>query len=94
MNSPVDQQPNHASLEPRVVRLEVTCDRLLDDSRENRTEARALKAEVKAEFQQTRAETKAEFQQLRAETKAEFQQLRAETKAEFQQRSDRFTKRI
>jgi len=78
MNSPVDQQSNHASLEPRVARLEVICDRLLEESRENRAELRAFKAEVKAEFQQVRAETKSEFQQFRAEVKAEFKEVRRE----------------
>lgn len=73
MNSPIDQQPDHTSLEARVVRLEDSVDQL---------GVRVVRLEVTvehlvSEFREFRAEVREEMRSFRAEMRREFQKVYA-----------------
>ena len=63
MNGPSEHPPPSPALPERVARLEVTCERILDELREIRNDMR----EMRAEMREMRAEMRAELREVRSE---------------------------
>jgi hypothetical protein len=71
MNSPADPHPPSAGLSERVTRLEVTCERILDELRELRTDMREMRSEMRNESREMRNESR----ELRRTATADFRIL-------------------